>query len=364
MFLKNIKNKNIGLVIVMVMSPYILSCCIITNEYEYNKEEVDKNIILFIEGNNDLNLYSDSLVSEMLIASNRFNQNDACLFIVYDDIDSTKIYDVQKNLYHSYPKQNVLNVEYLKDLLKNCINAQPAKEYGLILWSHGTGWIRTNVTRSFGDDNGKDLNIDKLSQSLPIKFDYIIFDACYMSCVEVVAELEQNSDYILASPESVPALGIVNANCIDELMSNCDLETRLSHICDYYKEKYIGHDEVSLALIKTNEINNLMNKIKKINNTICISNNELETVHYYKYRNYKLFFDLHDVLLINSLKKIDFDIKSLVKYNVFSGKKYKESSGISIFLPLESNKIYYESYKGTYWNKQTNWLEKIEQEGN
>ena len=43
-------------------------------------------------------------------------------------------------------------------------------------WSHGTGWIRTNDTRSFGYDNGKVINIDELSKYLPIKFDYLILE--------------------------------------------------------------------------------------------------------------------------------------------------------------------------------------------
>lgn len=90
-------------------------------------------------------------------------------------------------------------------------------------WSHGTGWIRTNDTRSFGYDNGKVINIDELSKYLPIKF----------------------------------------------------------------------------------------------------------------------------------------DLKDLVPYKVYSGKVKKEGSGISILLPLGNNSIYYSSYKGTYWNKYTNWLEKF-----
>ena len=50
----------------------------------------------------------------------------------------------------------------------------PAQDYGLILWSHGTGWAPTLTTRSdaprrvFGEDNGATMALDQLAAAIPV----------------------------------------------------------------------------------------------------------------------------------------------------------------------------------------------------
>lgn len=332
-----------------------------TNESDINRTGyvASKNIILYIEGNNDLNSMSDSIVFALMHNSEIRSSSNSYLSIVYDDMDSTKIIDVTKGLIISYPKQNALDGKILRKLISKCVDSHPAKEYGIIFWSHGTGWIRTNDTRSFGYDNGKVINIDELSKYLPIKFDYLIFDACYMSCIEVVAEFKDKCQYIIASPEEVPSNGIIDTKSMSFLMSDSSLSNRLLFLCNNFKFKFLDYKkEVSLSLIKTDNIVTLMDEIK--NHRPCkLNTDEVSSLNYYVFRNYKLFFDLKDVLDIDGFNDLKFDLKDLVPYKVYSGKVKKEGSGISIFLPLGNNSIYYSSYKGTYWNKYTNWLEKF-----
>jgi len=75
----------------------------------------------------------------------------------------------------------------MKQVLNDIIQMYPAQEYGLILWSHGTSWLPAGSSlRSFGEDSGEQMNIPDLAENLPIKFDFILFDACLMVSVEVV----------------------------------------------------------------------------------------------------------------------------------------------------------------------------------
>jgi hypothetical protein len=99
-----------------------------------------------------------------------------------------------------YAEQNSADASIMHQILSDIITDCPAENYGLILWSHGTGWLPAGATtdnqskqieqRSFGRDNDSEMNIFELKVALPRHFDFIIFDACYMGTIEVIYELE------------------------------------------------------------------------------------------------------------------------------------------------------------------------------
>ena len=92
----------------------------------------------------------------------------------------------------------------------------PAREYGLVLWSHGTGWAQSITTRDgaprrrqFGDDNGAHATLTELAEGLPTgTFEWIYADVCYMGCVEVAYELRQHCRRLAAYPTEIPARGM------------------------------------------------------------------------------------------------------------------------------------------------------------
>lgn len=97
----------------------------------------------------------------------------------------------------------------------------PANAYGLILWSHATGWLQDgeddplSPTESlirpltFGSEDGKRMNLTSLRTALEGQgFDYVYFDACYMATVEVAYELRKVTKYIVGSPSELPAGGM------------------------------------------------------------------------------------------------------------------------------------------------------------
>lgn len=86
-----------------------------------------------------------------------------------------------------------------------------------------------------------------------------------MSCIEVVAEFKDKCQYIIASPEEVPSNGIIDTKSMSFLMSDSSLSNRLLFLCNNFKFKFLDYKkEVSLALIKTDNIVTLMDEIKRI----------------------------------------------------------------------------------------------------
>lgn len=100
----------------------------------------------------------------------------------------------------------------------------PAKKYALILSDHGAGWVG-----GWNDDEPKEgsaLTLNDIDQALatillnsrvPI-FEFIGFDACLMSSVEVMAAVAPYARYTVASQETEPALGWAYATFLDQLV--------------------------------------------------------------------------------------------------------------------------------------------------
>lgn len=103
----------------------------------------------------------------------------------------------------------------MRDVFADVRNLSPSDRYGLIFWSHGTGWIPNFSShqksrsdgrkRSFGIDiNGNTTDycdIAELAEAVPSgMFDYIWFDCCYMMGIEVAYQLRDKCDYIAGYP--------------------------------------------------------------------------------------------------------------------------------------------------------------------
>lgn len=87
----------------------------------------------------------------------------------------------------------------------------PADSYSLILWDHGGGPVL-----GYGvDENFRDLlTLDELSEALEdsvgahmTKLEWIGFDACLMSSLEVASVLAPYANYMIASQETEPGWG-------------------------------------------------------------------------------------------------------------------------------------------------------------
>lgn len=100
----------------------------------------------------------------------------------------------------------------------------PSREYGLVMWSHADGWLPAtdkNYVRpySFGidtgyssmrGDKGPQMDVRDMARAIVssgIHLRYIFFDACLMQNIETCYALRGVTDYVIASPMSIPAAG-------------------------------------------------------------------------------------------------------------------------------------------------------------
>lgn len=95
----------------------------------------------------------------------------------------------------------------------------PARQYGLVLWSHASAWLEEGgsrngavdgglMQRSFGNDRGRKMKITSLATALEgIDLEFIYFDCCLMASVEAAYELRHVTPWIVATTTELPADG-------------------------------------------------------------------------------------------------------------------------------------------------------------
>ena len=159
--MRNLINK---LVIILCLAIGFISCKDNNDEPKIENKEANRTILVYMVATNTLSGYDKMDIQEMLMAAN--------------DIDLSKNNII---VYHCSKSSNPKLIQIM-DIKKFA----PAKDYGLILWSHAMSWtpsrilIDNNVSPTyFGDDYGKHLNIDQLADAIPNDlFSFIWMDCC------------------------------------------------------------------------------------------------------------------------------------------------------------------------------------------
>ena len=198
-----------------------------------------RTVMVYMVAENSLNKNVWADVQEMLVGMNNdtLSANDR-LVIYLDDVKLPRIYVVDKTtkitqfseLVPVMTYENDVNsssAEQLGTFIDYVKSNYPAESYGLVMWSHASGWTPSNFSgdmysetptkrKSFGVDNGKNttnnngnqMNIDDMASVLQGNaFDFIFFDACVMQTIEVAYELRDAAKWLIASPAEIPASG-------------------------------------------------------------------------------------------------------------------------------------------------------------
>jgi len=102
------------------------------------------------------------------------------------------------------------------------------------------------------------MNIDVITTALPIKFDFILLDACLMGSIEVAYELRNKTDYIIASPTDIIYMGFPYEQIIRELTcTEPDLRKVAADYFNFYNEMSGTFRSASISLINTKEMEQL-----------------------------------------------------------------------------------------------------------
>lgn len=240
------------------------------NETEQSRN-ISKTVIVYMMAENSLSDNSQNDLNEIRSACNAVPED--CDMIVYIDnaysiMGTTKpalirYHDDKADTLKVYAEQNSCDAMVLANVLSDIKTASPSASYSLVMWSHGTGWVAA-PQRTIGIDNnnntysntGSEMEIRALRETLEktgMHFGWIFFDACFMQCVEVAYELRKLTDYIIASPAEIPAMGAPYHKVMTSLFMNDNRQAAIA-IAQKYYDHYKDNDGLVISVIDTSQL--------------------------------------------------------------------------------------------------------------
>ena len=188
--------------------------------------------------------------------------------------------------------------EGITSILNDVQRYSPTKRYAMVIGCHGMGWIpvsnsqsrsglRTKMhweyenvpmTRYFGGlEPQYQTDITTLAKGISnagLKMEYILFDDCYMSSVEVAYDLKDVTDYLIGSTSEVMAYGMPYAE--------------IGH--SNYSEMPCG----TIAVTDCSELDNLAAIMKEINHQYTFDSSLTSSLQRLDGYNPVIFFDYGD----------------------------------------------------------------------
>lgn len=330
--------KQILAVLTVIIVTTVLVACNHNDEPDPVQEEDLRTVLVYIVAdNNGLDsspyYFATNDIAEMLEGFMSVDADRNNLLVYVDNGNKPLLYQITKNnkgavvktILHEYEEQNSVYPTVMSEVYNRVFSAFPAKSYGLVLWSHGDGWLPSpsNIsaskasTRWFGRDGTSYMDISSLNTALNSAphFDFILFDACFMQSVEVAYELKDRADYFIGAPNEIPGPGAYYTELVPAMFSQAnDLASTVAHgYYDYYAGKYtgqLGSNEnwtmgVTVSVLKSSEVQALAAATaailpKYITNGSAIN---VSSIYSYDPRSTYFYYDLKD--LIKSLVASD-----------------------------------------------------------
>lgn len=352
-------------------------------EYALASIDTDANVVVYVDSYS----YSD------------FGASPQILEVVGDTNTSTIASQVVK----TYDERNSVDPAIITSTLNDIAEMYPAENYGLVLWSHATGWLEAEVSASVaanytekilgtmtmsygsdgdsgtsGDGNYYNINNDELSAALPFHFDFIWFDCCLMGNVETLYEYRGNANTLIASPQEILINGMPYEKLIPHMITG-DYEAGAQAYYEHYanKEKDLTTSSycspyATISVYDASKFDNLASVVATQTSrcggypseNIVVSN--VQTMGYgSSYQS--TFFDLSDAVDYlfdyEALSAVDLALSELITYKAatetFDSVSLDKYCGISCYIPRSTtSKTSQDTYYSTLsWAKAIGWDE-------
>ncbi len=413
-FYKAITTTAVG---VLVLMPLFLLSCSKVEPKEVVFEEKDKTILLYFASNNNLSIDAASNIEKIVNGYLPENTN-IVLYCNNFDLSTKDMKDtltVLVNMYKDKHGNRRLDTLYKFAYMNSCTKAAmtsvikithtmcPAKSYGLVLWSHGTGWLPAgyytldpstssaekyamgnsiaqqslsvfpgppegidpyaHMVKSFGYERGVEMSIFDVQESLDnIHFDFIAIDACLMGGIEIAYQLKDNCNYFISTPAEILTDSFPYDRVIERMVKE-DYNGVAKDVYDYYNALSGDYHSVTIATIKCSELESVAQEAAQLfeayrGNIPALDITKVQ--RYFRYNDH-WFYDLNDYLdnLCGKSETVAFRaaLEKAVTAKYTTGRMINlvidpaKFSGLSSYInkPVESELTSY--YKRYNWNE-------------
>lgn len=310
------------------------SCKAVVNVHQ-RIDNTPQTIIYYYLGTQLKYNYKDNIEATIEALSNNIQGRSRVMMFLQESTTDADLYELRydatsgkviQDKVKEYTLSTPYDVELLSGVFYDVIECAPAEKYGLIFGSHGTAWLPkevskatqrllanmglsyetiwqkregANMTRNVGDGAKTQFNVEEIAEAIERngkKFDYILFDACYMSNVESAYALRNATNYIIASPCEVMVWGFPYAIVLPELLKDGGRSYDLDKVCRYYVDFSMTATIPSgcVALVATAELEDLAKAMKAVNGATRNPDFAMSSVQTYEGLSSHAFYDLED----------------------------------------------------------------------
>ena len=346
-----------------------------------------KTVLLYMVANNNLSHDAENSISRLqngyipaeegnLLVYKHCAGMDPVLLHIKKGEEGTVVADTA----YRFPPR----VSATKSALTQALNVTqalfPADSYGLILWSHGTGWIPplassssaaeqisgSGPERTFGLDGKVGLEIRDLAQAIPYKLSFMLMDACFMGGIETAYEVKDSVDYYIGSPAEILTESFPYHKIMQHIFkSTPDYAAVCREYYDYYNAKSGAERSATVALMDCSKLAEVAEVAKRVFDQYGerIASLDLSLLQpYFRGSSSKYFYDLKDLVDAIADASLSAEFAAALERAV----PYKATTPYFIELPIRSfcgvstyvpgnpadTKLadYYKQYK---WNQAT-----------
>jgi len=375
-----------------------------------------QTILFYFIGTSLQSHFSNNIDNAMKALDTNIQGKSRILVFIQKTTSSASLYELQydpvsgagiREKIRDYTLPAKFTQQMLADILSDMIAFAPARNYGLIVGSHGKGWIPKTGTGTFsrsarriaqeriwttvegapqmrhmGDSASTQFNTDEFAaavESTGVKPDYIIFDACLMSNIESLYDMRHIAGKIVASPSEVMGTGFPYRQIMPLLLLDNGTRYDLDAVCRSYVDYYEANStplyrSACSALIDCSQIDALAQAVKRVNEA-GTQDLDLNDVQAYEgissyYNPTHIFYDMEDYVqrscadpeAVRALsEQLDKTVSSRYHtekfYSAYNGlaNAINHYSGITTSAPIELDpkSAYIDEWRQTAWYKAT-----------
>ena len=173
---------------------------------------------------------------------------------------------------YDYPR--LMDAQWITRVINDVRSISNTPKYAMLVGCHGNGWLPANndvaraKTRYFGGPKNY-INIGDFAQGIEqtgIKLEYLLFDDCYLSCIEVAYDLRNATNTLIASTSEVMAAGMPYAKVFQYLAaSQPNFGQLVNDYIAYYQSTTTPY--ATIGVINTQYIQPMAQLMRQVNAT-------------------------------------------------------------------------------------------------
>lgn len=283
----------------------------------------------------------------------------------------------QRDTLKTYTDYDYTTSDGITSLLTGIKQMAPADNYSMIIGCHGEGWMpkpKSTQTRYFGG-TAIPIDISNFNEGIKnagMKMNFILFDDCYMSGMEVAYQLRESSNYLIASTSEMMGYGIPYHLILKYMLADTpDYKAICEDFTNFYRTYKSGIQPMPYGTIAVTDLNYaeaMAIYMKKLNSTHTFDINKIDDLQDLDVQHFTptVYFDFGSYLRVlcgddaAAYAEATNILKDLVPYKGTTGKIFslagqselelKEFSGLTISDPSINSRAIEKKKQTAWWN--------------